>query len=157
MTWKLLEKNFEIGLIVSYEDEKKGEFKTKDGVKFDLHYGNVMNLKSPGSSDYISAIIPAGYYNSPYHLARVMRDKLIAARSSLLNTMLDVELDPVDKQITFTTSGSTASLILYKETRDIAEIFGFPPVTADFKLYGLVRKRKEGEQYKMTFLEDEAR
>ena len=105
-------KNFSIGLIVSYEDEKKGEFKTKDGVKLELHYTNIMNLKSPGSSDYISAIIPAGYYNSPYHLARVMRDKLIEARSNLLNTMLDVELDPMDKQITFTTSGSTACLIL---------------------------------------------
>ncbi len=71
--------------------------------------------------------------------------------------MLDVELDPVDKQITFTTSGSTAYMILYKQTSDIAEILGFPPVSALFKKYALLRKRKEGEQYKPTFLEDEAR
>ena len=157
MTWKLVEKNFHIGLVVAYDEENKGQFNTKNGASIETGYGRNVELKAPGSADYIEAVILAGYYSSPYHLARVIRDKLIEAKPNVLNKLLDVELDPVDKQITFTTSGSKSFMMFFSQTRDIPEILGFPPITTKLKLYGLVHKRKEGEQYKLTFVEDEAR
>ena len=113
MSWKLVEKNFKIGLIVYYDEENKGEFNIKNGVYIESGYAKELVLKGQGSADYIEAVILAGYYNSPYHLARVIRDKLIEAKYAVLNKLLVVELDLVHKQITFTTSGSTFYMLFF--------------------------------------------
>ena len=137
LTWKLLENKAIIGLLM-WDDGYFVEDKPSDKDKvIDLAYKNQIKHRPNLTAYYTETDIPAGFYASPYHLAKAIHAELIRLLYTIYGGLkshgsqkqpeecLLLELDEADGLISFSSKYFKMELVLFKEHRDLTEILGF--------------------------------
>ena len=137
LSWKLLENKATIGLLVwddaFYEEDKPED---KDKV-MEMAYKNHFKYRPNQTLYYSEADIPAGFYASPFHLAKVIHANLVRLLYMIYGALkvssvqkqpedcVFLEMDEADGLISFSSKYFKMELVLFKQHRDLAEILGF--------------------------------